>query len=245
MRSTSPVTSTEPSSRNDGCRVLDDLEARALECGAAGRGELGRLEAGDSDSPTPPELGVDEDGKVPSSELVRDSLHSGDVVPVAVAEHDRLDVTRQDLEPAHVLDDTGRRHAGVEEDRSLAAAGCYAHERREAGLRDQGIGQAVVGNRRGDSGPREMMKPGRALDVLCREQQRVGHVVHQNRDPDAVNRLSGMGVVLMSPSFACDRLGGRPPAPSRWLPLEGWRYLCLGSGVSFDVHLRDPVQPRR
>jgi hypothetical protein len=93
--------------------------------------------------------GVEEYGKVPSSELLRDSLHPGDVVPVTVAEHDRLDVSRQDLEPAHVLDDTGRRHACVEEDRPLATAGRHANERREAGLGDQGIGQAVVGEGRG------------------------------------------------------------------------------------------------
>ncbi len=124
---------------------LDDLEARALECGAAGRRQLGRLEARDGDAPASPEGGVDEYGKVPSSELLRDSLHPGDVVPVTVAEHDRLDVSRQDLEPAHVLDDTGRRHARVEEDRPLATAGRDANERREARLGDQGIGQAVVG----------------------------------------------------------------------------------------------------
>ena len=47
--------------------VLDDLEARALECGTAGRGQLGRLEARDRDSPTSPEVGVDEYGKLASS----------------------------------------------------------------------------------------------------------------------------------------------------------------------------------
>ena len=33
------------------------------------------------------------------------------------------------------------------------------------------------------------MEPGRALDVFRRKEQRVGQVVHQDRDPDAVDRL--------------------------------------------------------
>ena len=127
-------------------------------------------------------------GRFAASELLRDSLHPGDVVPVTVAEHDRLDLSRRDLEPAHVLDDTGRRDAGVEEDRPLAAAGRHANERREARLGDQRIGQAVVGDSRGHARPCEVVKPGRALHVLRREEQRVGHVVHQDRDPDGVDR---------------------------------------------------------
>jgi hypothetical protein len=57
-----------------GVSLLDDLEPRALECGAAGRGQLDGLEAGDRDAPTSPEGGVDEYGQVRSSELLRDSI---------------------------------------------------------------------------------------------------------------------------------------------------------------------------
>src|SRR4029079_7920187 len=37
---------------------LDDLESRALQRRAAGRGQLGRIEAGDRYAPTPPEVRV-------------------------------------------------------------------------------------------------------------------------------------------------------------------------------------------
>mgnify|MGYP003298838850 CR=1 FL=1 len=75
-----------------------------------------------------------------------------DVVPVTVAEHDRLDLSRQDLEPAHVLDDTGRRHARVEEDR-LARPGRELDKvtpedvARVAGdlIDKQGLNLAVIG----------------------------------------------------------------------------------------------------
>ena len=92
-----------------------------------------------------PKGGMDEHWEVATSELPRDPLHPGDVVPVAVAEHDRLDLSRRELEPAHVLDNTVRRDAGIEEDRPLATAGRYANERREARFGDQRVGQAVVG----------------------------------------------------------------------------------------------------
>ena len=123
------------------------------------------------------------------------------MVPVTVAEHYRLDVFRQDLEPTHVLDDTGRRHACVEEDRPLATAGRHANERREAGLCDQGIGQAVVGEGRGCARLREMVKPGRALDMLRREEQ--GSVTLSIRIVIRTASTGASGIVTMpTPSMS-------------------------------------------
>ena len=127
---------------------------------------------------------------------------------MTVAEHDRLDLSQRELKPAHVLNDTGRRDAGIEEDRSLAAAGRHANERREARLGDQGVGQAVAGKRGGCVWLREVVKPGRALDLLRREEQRVGHVVHQDRDPNGVDRRERDG----DHGQGCHTGGDRSPA---------------------------------
>ena len=188
VRSTSPVTSTEPSRRNDGCRSSMISKPAPSSAARLVAGNSAGSKPGIARAPTTPEGGVDEHGEVPSSELLRDSLHSGDVVPVTVAEHDRLDVSGRELEPVHVLDDTGRGDACVEEDRPLAAAGRHANERREARLGNQRVGQPVVGEGRGDARLRELVKPGHSLDLVRREEQRVGQVVHQDRDPDGVDR---------------------------------------------------------
>ena len=119
---------------------LDDLEARPLECGAAGRGQLCRREARDRDPAMPPELGMDEHRKARTPDFLRNSLHPGDVVPVPVAEDDRLDVLRRELEPTHVLHHASGSDARVEEDRPFAPAGRDSHERREARLGDQRVG---------------------------------------------------------------------------------------------------------
>ena len=97
-----------------GLPFLDDLEAGARQGGAAGRGQLGRVESRNRDAAATPEVGVDQYRKIASSELLRESLHPGDVVPVTVAQDNCLDVSRQDLQPAHVLGHSGRRHTCVE-----------------------------------------------------------------------------------------------------------------------------------
>jgi hypothetical protein len=63
------------------------------------------------------------------------------------------------------------------------------NERREARLGNQGVGQPVVSEGRGYARLCEVVKPGHSLDLLGREEQRVGQVVHQDGDPDGVDRL--------------------------------------------------------
>jgi len=52
---------------------------------------------------------------------------------------------------------------------------------------NQGVGQPVVNEGRGYARLCEVVQPGDSLDLLRREEQRVGQVVHQDGDPDGVD----------------------------------------------------------
>ena len=126
--------------------LLDDREPHPLERRPARRRQLGRIEPREAHPAPVPELGMDHHRQLRASERSDQPLHPGHVVPVSVAEHDHLDVGRRDPEPAHVLDHPVRRHAGVEQQRSLAPGLLDPHQRREARLGDQRVGHAVAGD---------------------------------------------------------------------------------------------------
>ena len=93
LRSTSPVTSSEPSSRKDGWRC-STISKPAPQRALARRGQFDRLAAREDDAATAPELGVDQDGHAGAPERSREPVHARGVIPVAVAEHDDVDVAR-------------------------------------------------------------------------------------------------------------------------------------------------------
>ena len=63
---------------------------------------------------------MDYDREPGATKHPRESLHPGDVIPMAVAEHDHLDLPGVDAQPAHVLDHPVPGHAGVEQERPFA-----------------------------------------------------------------------------------------------------------------------------
>ena len=114
--------------------VLDDLEAGAEQAGAAGRGYLEGVAAGNQDAASRPEFRMDDGGQVHPSERLHKAVESGCVVEVAVTEDDGLDVLRRELEAAHVLSQSAGSHAGIEENAVLAPALRDGDERGEAVL---------------------------------------------------------------------------------------------------------------
>jgi hypothetical protein len=58
-----------------------------------------------------------------------------------------VSISPGELEPAHVLGNTVRRDAGVEEDRPLATARSLRERAPRSPLGDQRVGQAGVGER--------------------------------------------------------------------------------------------------
>ena len=83
-----------PVQQERGPLLLDDLKAGALEGAAAGRRQHQRLAARKRESAATPELWMDEHGDVGFAQRPDQPVHAGDVVEVAVAEHDHLDVAR-------------------------------------------------------------------------------------------------------------------------------------------------------
>ena len=123
---------------------LDDLEPHSLERRATRRGQLRGLEPGKADATPVPELGMDHHGQAGASQHARQAFHPRDVIPVTVAEHDHLDVGGGEAEPAHVLDHSVRRDAGIEQQRSLPPVLRDPDQRGEAGFRDQRVGDAAL-----------------------------------------------------------------------------------------------------
>ena len=119
VRSTSPVTSNEPSSRNDGCLLLDDVKAGALKGALARRRQLHRLAPGNASRRRDQNSGWMSTGMLGLPSCPRQPVHAGDMVPVAVAEDDDVDVAGSEVEPAHVLHQPVGRAAGVEEHAGL------------------------------------------------------------------------------------------------------------------------------
>ena len=139
VRSTSPVTSSMPSSRNDGCRSSTIGEAGALDRrpGSA---------SGSSNAPSGPAIrrrvqksGCSSTGRLRAAEPPGQPVQAHHVVEVAVAEHDRLERVRRDAEPVEVADQPVRGDAGVEEHPPGAAAGADLDQRGEAVLGAQEV----------------------------------------------------------------------------------------------------------
>ena len=171
--------------------LLHDLKADVLQRRAAGRGQLARIQAREADPPAAPELRVDRHRQAGAAERSDEPLHPGDVVPVPVAEHDHLDVPDPEPEPAHVLDHPVRRDTRVEQQRSLPPTRSIRTSAENPGSAISASGTPVFGRTRA---PAVGSAPVSARGQLTRwtpavDQQRVGEVVDQDRDPDPVDRL--------------------------------------------------------
>jgi hypothetical protein len=173
-----------------GLALLHDLEAGALERRLARRWQLDRIAAWEGDPAPAPELGVDENGdlRVPA-QLAHESVHTGGVVPVTVAQHDDVDVMRAELESAHVLHQAVRRYSGVEQNLGRPVRLRDRHEAREAVLGSQQVARPVAleearrdarvgGERQGSS---------RGGTLVC--DQQVSRVVDQRRDAQRIDRV--------------------------------------------------------
>jgi hypothetical protein len=144
--------------------LFDDLEAGAFQRRAAGRRKLDRIEPGEADPSAGPELRVDQHREVPAAERFRHALHSRDVVPVAVAQDDRLDIAERQSQPADVFRDAAGCDARIEQQRALAPVLLDAHECGEAGLGDQRVRNPSRRERRGHArnGAGERLRPAEA-----------------------------------------------------------------------------------
>ena len=122
-----------PSSRNDGCRSSTiskpapssaALLVEGSSTGALGIATRRRLQ----------KSGWMSTGTFGAAEPLDDPVHAGRVVPVAVAEHDDVDVAGREVEPAHVLHEAVGREPGVEEDADVAdlSPGTRSRARRAA-----------------------------------------------------------------------------------------------------------------
>src|ERR1700760_2910811 len=99
---------------------------------------------------------MQEQREVGGAELADQSLHPADVVEVAVAEDDRLQIAWRELEATHVLDQTVRGDAGVEQEAMLLSGAGGRDERREAVLcaqRVEGFPTFEDGGREARTGP--------------------------------------------------------------------------------------------
>jgi hypothetical protein len=104
-----------------------------------------------------------------------------------VAQHDDVDVARRQVEPAHVLYQAIRGAAGVEEHPRRTPALLDGDQGREAVLGAQGVvRRAVHRDPRGNPWRRGHRRP---LRRSLRRQKRVGHIVNQRCDGDAIDRL--------------------------------------------------------
>ncbi|HLM32872.1 MAG TPA: hypothetical protein VK285_02300 [Gaiellaceae bacterium] len=74
--------------------LLDNLEPCSFQGALAGRGQLYGVAARECETATSPELGMDQDGHVRTPEPAHQAVHTRDVVPVAVTQHDDVDVAR-------------------------------------------------------------------------------------------------------------------------------------------------------
>ena len=210
-----------------GLAVLHDLEAGALQRGLARRWQQHRVAARKSDSAPAPELGVDEDVSLRlTPQLAHESVHPGGVIPVTVAQHDDVDVTRVELESAHVLHQAVRRDSGVEQNRGCPVRFRHPHQAREAMLGSQEVARLVaLEEARRDfrvGGERQGSSLGGT--VVC--EQQVGRVVDQRRDAQRVDRVernwcqrgpgySGVGSVRASQALSSAPAAARPRVPGK------------------------------
>lgn len=167
--------------------LLDDFEARALQCVPARRGKLDRVTSGERETAARPELRVDQDGHVRAPEFAHQPVHARDVIPMTVAEHDGVDVTGRQVEPAHVLHEAVGCPAGVEENAGLPVALCDCHEHGEPVLG----AQRVIGVTAREEGCRHPWRGrhGGPLRWTLVGEQRVGDVVHERGHRDCVHGL--------------------------------------------------------
>src|SRR5918994_3926167 len=149
VRSTSPGDEHRSVEEERRPAVLDDVEARVLECPATGGGQFERISTRDRDPPPGPELRVDEHGQSGGAEPIDQARQPGGVVEVAVAAHDHLDVTRVSAESPQVVHAAVGSEAGVEQQSVDAVALADLHQRREAVFSQRGVdGLAVLERRR-------------------------------------------------------------------------------------------------
>ena len=190
VRSTSPVTSSEPSSRNEGCRSSTISKPAPSSAGLLVVGQLDRLAAREGDPAPAPELGVDQHRQVRPAQPAHQPVHPGGVVPVAVAQHDDVDVAGREAEPAHVLDQAVGRDPASNRTRVVAAAFVIVTRQRSRARRAarRPCPPSRAGRDRG-GGAASGLGPSRALVG----QQRVGHVVHQRGDQEREGLIFHMG----------------------------------------------------
>src|SRR5436305_7041017 len=118
---------------------LHDLEARPFKRTSARGRDPHRIAARKRNPPPIPGLRMQEHRQIGSSELANESLHPADMVEVAVAQDDRLDVMRRHLQSPHVLNEAIWRDPGVEQDAMLPLASSEGHKRRKAVLCPQRV----------------------------------------------------------------------------------------------------------
>jgi len=106
---------------------------------------------------------------------------------VAVAADDDLDAGRVDAQAAHVLHHPVRARPGIEQDPVPAAVPGHGHQHREAVLGEPLLGGlAALHGRRGAPVRRDHGRPVRGPLVGHED---VGHIVHQRRHDDRVDRF--------------------------------------------------------
>jgi hypothetical protein len=109
------------------------------------------------------------------------------VVEMAVTANDRLDLERVDVEAAHVVHHAIGARTGIEKDPVLATMFGHRDEHREAVLGEQLLGGLAFLHRRDrPSMPRDDGRPARRPLVGHED---IGHVVHQCRHCDRVDRF--------------------------------------------------------
>jgi hypothetical protein len=130
---------------------------------------------------------MDENGQVHCAQPPDQPVQARQVVEVAVAADDDLDAGRVDVKAAHVLHDTVGACPGIEKDPVLAAVLGHGHQHREAVLGEQRLGGlASLHGRHGAPVRRHHGRPARGPLVGHED---VGHVVHQRRHDDRVDRF--------------------------------------------------------
>ena len=168
--------------------LLDDVEAGPLEGALARRRQLHRLVARERKPSPGPELRMDEHGHARAADRLREAVHAGHVVPVAVAEHDDVDLARGDLEaaacsrtrPSGVRPASNRRRVVRSPFVTVTSAENPCSARGASSVSPATVKRAGM---RGD-----FAIDGRFAGPLISE-QRVRDVVHQSGDRQRVDRL--------------------------------------------------------
>ena len=166
---------------------LDHLEPLGLDGRPGERRQLERRAVGDHEAARTPHHGVDDHRQARTSSKPGQPFESAGVIEVAMAEDDRLDRARVDLQPLHVVGHAVARDARVEEHAVRHATAADGHERREAVLSDEPSPRLTAvhdaGRDRGQFAERRSPRNRAAAE------QRVVAVVDEHRDHDLVDRL--------------------------------------------------------